>query len=60
MDDHPSNEEVLFFKIGVTGLLWGLGEVWPEHREFFYIVGIGSGVGVSLSNTYVYHKRRPK
>jgi hypothetical protein len=45
-----SNDNVLFFKIGFTGLLYLCGEIWPEHKEAFYLVGTISGVVCGIHN----------
>jgi hypothetical protein len=58
LDDHPSRDELILFKVGTIGLLWGLGEMWPEHREFFYGVGIVSGGSAAGWNDRLYEKRR--
>jgi hypothetical protein len=54
MDDHPSNDEIWFSRAAVVGLLWGLGEIFPDGREMFFTIGIGSGVVAGIHNDHIY------
>lgn len=56
LGERPSDGNVALFKVGVTGILYGLGELWPEHREAFYWLGIISGSGAAGWNHYQYER----
>lgn len=56
LDDHPNDEGVLLFKAGVVGVLYGLGQLCPEHRQGFYTTGIISGSVAAGWNQYQYEK----
>jgi hypothetical protein len=47
---HPDSGNVILFKGVVVGILYGLGEIWPEHREGFYSFGIVSGGAPAVVN----------
>ena len=36
LDDHPSDFELVTHQVCSLGLVYLLGEIWPEHRMFFY------------------------
>ncbi len=57
LGNHPSNTDLLVFKLGYTSLLYALGEIWPEHREFFYTIGIISGGVAAGWNDRIYNQR---
>lgn len=59
LDDHPSNDEVLLFKVVVVGIFWGLGELDPDHQKEWYWLGGILGGGAALFNQYTYEKERP-
>ena len=59
MSDRPDKQEVALFKLGVTGLIWGLGEIWPDKREGFYTVGIITAGGAAVWNQHNYDTNRP-
>lgn len=54
--DRPSRDTIALFKIGFVGVLYGLGEIWPEHREGFYSLGIVSGGGAAIWNNNLYER----
>lgn len=56
LDDHPSRDQVALLKIGFVATLWGLGEIWPDGREFFFAIGAGVGAGGGYSNDRMYDK----
>ena len=56
MGDRPDADTIALFKAGFVGLLWCLGEVWPEHRKALYWVGIISGGAAAGWNEYQYRK----
>lgn len=58
LGDHPSNEEVFIFKAGVVGLFYGLGELFPEHRKIFLLIGTIAGAGPAAHNYYVLEKHK--
>ena len=52
LGSEPNDEEIALFKVAAVGLFRLLGEIWPEHRDMFYTVGIisgGIGTGVNLA-----------
>lgn len=56
LDEHPSRDELALFKVGVIGVFWGLGEIWPQGREFFYGIGILSGGLAAGHNDRLYRQ----
>ncbi len=54
--ERPDTESIALLKIGTVLTLWGLGEVWPEHREGLFTVGIVSGVVAAGWNDRLYEK----
>ena len=58
LGERPDTEAIAFLKIGTVLTLWGLGELWPEHREAFFTVGIISGGVAAGWNTYLIEKHR--
>lgn len=57
LSDRPNDGSIALFKLATSGLLWGLGEIDSEHREFFYTVGIISGTVAASWNVYQYDQR---
>ena len=46
LDDRPSDMELISFKTGMTGVLWSLGELFPERREqIWYLAALTQGGG---------------
>jgi len=43
-------------KLGLCGLIYGAGEMFPEDRKFFYKVGTIFGVGATGWNLYQLNK----
>ena len=43
LGDRPNDGEIALFKVGAISLFYGLGELMPEHREFWYWCGVISG-----------------
>lgn len=58
LDDRPHRDQVILFKGGVAALLYGLGEIFPDHREDFYWIGIVSGGGAAAYNQSLYERYR--
>ena len=56
LSERPDTESIALLKIGTVLTLWGLGEVWPEHRETFFAVGTVAGGAAALGNTHLYQK----
>jgi hypothetical protein len=50
LGQHPDAGNVILFKAGVVGVLWGLGEIWPEKREGLYTIGIVTGGPAAVWN----------
>lgn len=52
LGDQPDSGNVWLFKGGVIAVIYALGEIWPEHREGLYTVGLVVGGGCAASNLY--------
>ena len=54
LDDYPSDRELIAFKGIMTGILWGIGEIFPERREQIWSwAAIVSG-GAAIWNSQQY------
>lgn len=58
LGNRPDTEAIALLKIGTVLTLWGLGEVWPEHREAIFTVGIISGGVAAGWNTHLIEKHK--
>jgi hypothetical protein len=58
LGSRPSDDGVMLFKAGVVAVLWGLGEIWPDGREFFFSVGLISGGAAAGWNDRMYERHR--
>lgn len=54
----PDDGNIMLFKVGVVSVLWGFGELFPEHRTTIYSIGIVSGVSTAINNKIRYDKYR--
>ena len=44
LNDYPSDMELISFKVGMTGVLWCIGEIFPDRREqVWYLASIAQG-----------------
>jgi len=50
LDDRPSDLELISFKAITTGILFGLGEIWPDHREQIWTWAALIQGGASINN----------
>jgi hypothetical protein len=55
MSDRPDTEEIIIFKAAVVGGIYLLGELFPEQREGFILIGTISGFGAAGWNELNYH-----
>ena len=58
LGERPDTEAIALLKVGTVLTLWGMGEVWPEHREAFFTLGIISGGVAAGWNTYLIEKHK--
>lgn len=56
--DRPDQGNILLFKAGVVGVLWGMGEIWPDSREWLYGIGTVSGGAAAWHNDRLYDRHR--
>ncbi len=56
LGERPDTEAIALLKVGTVLTLWGMGEVWPDHREAFFTVGIVSGGMAAGYNDKLYEK----
>jgi len=56
LSEHPSQDSIAWLKIGFVGTLWGLGEIWPDGREFFFTIGTITGGVAAGWNDRLYRK----
>lgn len=56
LGERPDTEAIALLKIGTVVTLWGLGEIWPDHRESFFTLGIVSGGLAAGWNDRLYEK----
>ncbi len=56
LGERPDTEAIALLKVGTVLTLWGLGEIWPDHREAFFTVGIVSGGVAAGYNDKLYEK----
>lgn len=56
LGERPDNDSIALLKIGTVLTLWGLGEIWPEHRVPIYSLGAVSGFGAYAWNDRLYEK----
>ncbi len=57
LGERSDAEAIALFKIGTVLTLWGMGEIWPTHREAFFAAGIISGGAATGRNIYLVDKR---
>ena len=50
LGEQPNRESLVLFKLGSVAVLWGLGELFPDHRETVYTLGAVAGSGVAVYN----------
>ena len=51
LTDHPSQDSIAWLKIAFVGGLWGLGEIFPDGREYFFTIGnITGGVAAGWND----------
>jgi hypothetical protein len=56
--DKPDRDSIAILKIGTTGILWLAGEIWPEHREAFYTIGMVAGGAAAGWNYSLYEEHK--
>lgn len=56
LGEKPDTEAIAILKIGTVLTLWGLGELWPDHRKAIFTVGIASGFIAAGHNDKLYEK----
>lgn len=56
--DRPDTESIALLKVGTVLVLYGMGEIWPEHRDAFYTTGIVTGGVNAGRNAYLYEKHK--
>ena len=54
----PDAGNIWMFKGIIAGGLYGLGELFPDHREGIYTIGIVCGGGAAVWNTYQYERHK--
>ena len=50
LGNRPNRESLVLFKLGSVAVLWGLGELFPDHRETVYTLGAVAGGGAAMYN----------
>jgi len=50
LGSRPDQGNIALFKLGAVGVIYGLGELFPEHREFIYTLGIFTGGAAVINN----------
>jgi hypothetical protein len=50
LGDRPDDEAIALFKIASVGVIYSLGEILPEHREWIYGLGAILGGGAAGYN----------
>lgn len=50
LGERPDQGNIALFKLGSVGMLYGLGELFPDHREFIYSLGIITGGAAAVNN----------
>jgi hypothetical protein len=53
---HPDSGNVILFKALVIVFCWGLGELWPEHREGIYLIGTLPS-GIAATSNWIKNER---
>jgi len=58
LPDRPSNDELAVFKVGVSLVWWGLGELYPDDREAIFTFAALTAGGAAIWNNYTYEHNR--